>query len=76
MFMSAPSQQCVDIGIVDDSDMEQDEFFEVEIDSQQADSAISIGSLNRTIVSIADDGKVYVTCILRPCITVGRVLIA
>lgn len=60
MFVSAPSQECVDILIVDDGDMEQEEFFEVEIDSQQADSAVSIGSLNRTVVVIADNGKVMV----------------
>ena len=57
MFVSAPSQQCVDIVIIDDNDAEPDEFFEVEIDSQQADSAVSIGLLNRTIVAIADNGK-------------------
>ena len=57
MFVSAPSQQCVDIVIVDDNNAEPDEFFEVEIDSQQADSAVSIGSFNRTIVAIADNGK-------------------
>ena len=57
MFVSAPSQECVDIVIVDDNDIEQDEFFEVEIDSQQADGAVSIGSLNRTIVGIVDNGK-------------------
>ena len=57
MFVSAPSQECIDIVIVDDNDIEQDEFFEVEIDSQQADGAVSIGSLNRTIVGIVDNGK-------------------
>jgi hypothetical protein len=57
MFVSAPSEQCVDIVIVDDSDMEPDEFFEVEIDIQQADSAVSIGPLNRTAVAISDDGR-------------------
>ena len=60
MFVSAPSQECVDIIIVDDSAMEQEELFEVEIDSQQADSAVSIGSLNRTTVAIADNGKIYI----------------
>ena len=59
MFVSAPSQECVDIVINDDTSMEEEEFFEVVIDSQQADSAVSIGSLNRTIVTITDDGKVF-----------------
>lgn len=59
MFVSAPSQECVDIVINDDTSMEEEELFEVVIDSQQADSAVSIGSLNRTIVTITDDGKVF-----------------
>ena len=63
MFVSAPSQECVDIIIVDDSVMEQEELFEVEIDSQQADSAVSIGSLNRTTVAITDNGKIYIVCV-------------
>ena len=63
MFVSAPSQECVEIIIVDDGVMEQEELFEVEIDSQQADSAVSIGSLNRTIVAIADNGKIYIVCV-------------
>ena len=60
MFVSAPSEECVNIIIVDDSVMEQEELFEVEIDSQQADSAVSIGSLNRTTVTITDNGKIYI----------------
>ena len=59
MFVSAPSQECVGIVINDDTSMEEEEFFEVVIDSQQADSAVSIGSLNRTIVTITDNGKVF-----------------
>lgn len=62
MFVSAPSQECIDILITDDNNVEQDEFFEVEIDSQQTDVAVSIGSLNRTIVGIVDNGKL--ACIL------------
>ena len=57
MFASAPSEECVDIEIIDDDDFEQNEFFEVEIDSIQDDSAVSIGVLNRTTVQIVDNGE-------------------
>ena len=75
VFASAPSQECVDIVIVDDNDLEQNEFFEVEIDSPQADSAVSIGLLNRTTVLIVDNGEPsYVigncTHIITACTTV------
>ena len=57
MFNSAPSEECVQIDIVDDSNVEQSEEFEVEIDNPQFDSAISLGSIRRTTVSIVDDGR-------------------
>ena len=56
MFNSAPSEECVLIDIVDDSNVEQSEEFEVEIDSPQFDGAVSLGSIRRTTVSIVDDG--------------------
>ena len=56
MFNSAPSEECVQIDIVDDSNVEQSEEFEVEIDSPQFDGAVSLGSIRRTTVMIVDDG--------------------
>ena len=57
MFNSAPSQECIQIDIVDDNVVEQNEEFEVEIDSPQFDSAVSLGTNPRTTVLIVDDGK-------------------
>ena len=57
MFTSAPAEECVPVVIIDDDLLEQNEFFEVEIDIPQADGAVSIGPLNRTVVAIIDDGE-------------------
>ena len=57
VFNSAPSQECIQIDIVDDSVVEQNEEFEVEIDSPQFDSAVTIGANPRATVLIVDDGK-------------------
>ena len=56
-FSSAPSQECIQIDIVDDSVVEQNEEFEVEIDSPQFDSAVSLGTNPRATVLIVDNGK-------------------
>lgn len=68
VFVTAPSQECVTIDIVDDNIEEQNEDFDVVIDSPQIDSAVSLGSIDRTTVDIIDDGELSFrsTVTLRP----------
>lgn len=57
VFVTAPSQECVNIDIVDDNIEESNELFEVVIDNPQFDDAISLGVIDRTTVVIMNDGE-------------------
>ena len=57
VFNTAPSQECVNVIIVNDDIVEPMEVFEIELDIPQIDSAVSIGTLDSTMVLITDDGE-------------------
>lgn len=57
VFVTAPTEECVNVDIIDDNIEEPAEDFEVVIDNPQFDGAISLGVVNRTTVVIVDDGE-------------------
>ena len=61
VFSTSPSQECVNVTIVNDNAVEQNEEFLVELDLPPSDLAVSIGALDQTTVLILDDGE-SLTC--------------